>query len=182
VIRKLEDWDALASGHAEAVEEFAAVVRQLPADAWNRTVVEGKWTPAEITGHLIESYRILHSELRGRAGMELRLSPLRRWVLRHTVLPRILATGRFPAGARAPRETRPQASLPDLAQALAILTSEAHAFSRELKECAQRGRVRLTHAYFGAMSARQAFRLATVHTRHHAGQVTAILVPERSSL
>ena len=130
----LPDWDSLASDHAAAVEQFASIVRQLPSEAWDRPVSPGKWTPAEITSHLIESYRILRSELRGGPGMALRLSAVRRWVFRHTVLPRILATGHFPAGARAPRETRPSEVVSRPVDALDALSREADAFYRELTE------------------------------------------------
>jgi hypothetical protein len=36
------------------------------------------------------------------------------------------------------------------------------------------GRVKLTHAYFGRMSARQSLTLAIVHTRHHARQIATV--------
>jgi DinB superfamily len=106
--------------------------------------------------------------------MELRLSRPRRWLFRHTLLPRILATGKFPAGARAPRETRPRTDSPSSAASLQALTEQADVFIQSLSERACAGRVRLTHAYFGPMSARQALRLVTVHTRHHADQLAQV--------
>jgi hypothetical protein len=92
-------------------------------------------------------------------------------VFRHTVLPRILATGHFPTGARAPRETRPSEIVSRPADALTALSREADAFYRELTERAGRGKVSLTHAYFGPMSAHQSLKLVTVHTRHHGRQI-----------
>jgi molybdopterin synthase catalytic subunit len=57
--------------------------------------------------------------------------------------------------------------------ALHMLSTQADAFVQELTDRARSGRVRLTHAYFGSMSARQSLILVTVHTRHHARQLAA---------
>ena len=100
--RLLTEWDSLVTDHAAAVQQFLAAAQQLPPGAWSRPLAEGKWTPAEVTSHLTESYRVLRSELAGGPGMALRLRRVQRWVLRHTILPRILSSGLFPAGARAP--------------------------------------------------------------------------------
>ncbi|HEX5575873.1 MAG TPA: DinB family protein [Gemmatimonadales bacterium] len=173
-MRLPRDWDALAADHAAAVQQFVLTVQQLAPDSWSRPLAPGKWTPAEVTSHLAESYRILRAELAGGPGMALRLSGFRRWVLRHTILPRILRGGIFPAGARAPRETRPRELIEDATTALRTLTLEADAFAQDLTTRASSGRVHLNHAYFGPMSARQSLRLVAVHTRHHARQVAGI--------
>jgi hypothetical protein len=170
------DWGALAADHNAAIQQFVVTVQQLSPHSWSRPLAPGKWTPAEVTSHLAESYRILRTELAGGPGMALRLSRFRRWVFRHTILPRILRRGIFPAGARAPRETRPREVLEDAAAALRTLTLEADAFAQELTTRAGCGRVHLNHAYFGPMSARQSLRLVAVHTRHHARQVAGIHV------
>jgi hypothetical protein len=167
------NWEALAADHTAAIEQFVLTVRQLAPNSWSRPLAPGKWTPAEVTSHLAESYRILRAELAGGPGMALRLSRFRRWVLRHTILPRILRGGIFPAGARAPRETRPREVIEDAATALRTLTLEADAFAQDLTTRASSGRVHLNHAYFGPMSARQSLRLVAVHTRHHARQLAA---------
>jgi DinB superfamily len=168
------DWENLSADHRNAVEQFVATVRQLPPGSWSHPLAKGKWTPAEISSHLIASYRIMRTELGGGAGMALRLKPLQRWVLRRTVLPRILRSGSFPAGARAPRETRPVEVIQDLSTSLDILTAEANALVEELTARARTDRIRLTHAYFGGMSARQSLQLMAVHARHHARQVAGL--------
>jgi DinB superfamily len=168
------DWESLSADHRNALEQYVATVRQLSPGSWNNPLAPGKWTPAEISSHLIASYRIMRAELAGGAGMALRLKPLQRWVLRRTVLPRILRGGPFPAGARAPQETRPIEVVQDLPESLDILTTEANALVEELTAHARTGRVRLTHAYFGGMSPRQSLQLLAVHTRHHARQVAGL--------
>lgn len=168
------DWDVLAADHSAAIQQFVLTVQQLAPDSWSRPLAPGKWTPAEVTSHLAESYRILRTELAGGQGMALRLPRLHRWLLRHTILPRILERGLFPTGARAPRETRPREVMEDASAALTILTEEANAFVQDLTTRASSGRVHLTHAYFGAMSARQSLQLVAVHTRHHARQLAGV--------
>lgn len=170
----MADWGPLVAEHSAALQEFVVLARRVSPDRWNQPIATGKWTPAEITSHLSESYQVLRGELAGAAGMQLRLTRLQRWLLRHTILPRILASGKFPAGARAPRETRPRDGQVDATSALHRLSTEADAFVQELSGPSRR-RARLTHAYFGSMSARQGIRLATVHTRHHARQLAAVV-------
>jgi DinB superfamily len=168
------DWDALAADHSAAIQQFAMTVVQLPPDSWGRPLAPGKWSPAEVTSHLAESYRILRIELAGGQGMALRLPRFQCWLLRHTILPRILRTGLFPTGARAPREIRPREVMKDPSAALEVLTAEANAFMEDLTTRASSRRVHLTHAYFGSMSARQSLQMVAVHTRHHAHQLAGV--------
>ena len=165
------EWPVLMTDHASAIREFLELARRLPDAAWTRPLAPGKWSPAEITSHVTEAYRVLRRELEGGPGMQLRGSRWQRWVFRLTILPRILRAGTFPVGARAPREIRPNDIQKDPAGALPALAAEADAFARELSARAADRRLRLSHAYFGFMSARQSLRLATVHTRHHARQL-----------
>jgi DinB family protein len=170
----MAEWATLVAAHSAAVEEFLRAAHEVEPVRWLQPSGPGRWSPAEVTSHLIESYHTFRSELAGGPGMALRVAPLRRWVLRRTVLPRILSSGIFPAGARAPRETRPREIQPDPRIALHALSTEADAMVQELSDRMRSGRVRLTHAYFGRMSARQSLTFATIHTRHHARQIAAV--------
>ena len=169
----MSDWGRLVARHSAALEEFALALRRIQPERWMSPIGPGKWTAAEIASHLSESYRVLRSELAGGPGMQLRLRWLHRWLLRYTLLPRILSSGKFPAGARAPRETRPREVQPDPKLALLMLRSQADAFMQELSDQVRGRPVRLTHAYFGSMTARQSLLLVIAHTRHHAQQLTA---------
>jgi len=161
----------LMKNHASAVGEFVESAQRFPDPAWTRPLAPGKWSPAEITSHLTQTYKVLCRELHGEPGMQLRGSRWQRWLFRRTILPGILRGGVFPVGARAPKEIRPSEIQHDPVAALPALTAGADAFVRELSARAADRRLRLSHAYFGPMSALQSLRLATVHTRHHARQL-----------
>lgn len=165
------DWDSLLTDHAAAVAEYVGVAQRFSPEAWMQPLAPGKWTPAEVTSHVAEAYQVLRAELGGGPGMRLLGSPLQRWLLRQTMLPRLLAGKPFPAGVRAPKETRPRNVQPDSVNALAVLRTLAQAFTQELTTRAAAGTIRLTHAYFGPLSPRQGIRLLIVHTRHHARQL-----------
>lgn len=167
------DWTRLTTDHAAALVEFADVARRLPPERWTEPLAAGKWSPAQVTGHLAEAYHVLNVELAGGAAMRLLGPPLQRWILRYTLLPRILSSGRFPARARAPAETRPQRVEAEPEAGIAALTRLAQQFIDALGARASVERVRLTHAYFGPLGVRQAVRLCVVHTRHHARQLEA---------
>jgi hypothetical protein len=167
------DWADLRSDHAAALSQFLGAARRFAGPAWPRALAPGKWSPAEITSHVIQAYAVLRGELRGEPGMRLRGSWLQRWILRHTMLPAILRGRPFPAGARAPREIRPQELQENPDSALALLGVAADQFEQELIARVGDRRLRLSHAYFGPMSARQSLQLAAVHTRHHARQLEA---------
>lgn len=169
----MRDLAALTRDHASAVSEFVEAGQRFPAGAWSQPLAPGKWSPSEITSHVTEAYEVLRRELSGGPGMRLLGSPLLRWVLRHTMLPAILRGRPFPSGARAPKETWPRELLADPTSALEALEATAGAFARELSARANQ-RLRLSHAYFGPMSAPQTLRLAAVHTRHHARQLEAV--------
>jgi hypothetical protein len=168
------DWTPLVAAHSAAIEEYVTGAERLANRVWTHPLAPGKWTPAEVTSHVSQAYRVLCAELAGDAGMGLLGSRLQRLILRHTVLPRLLAGRPFPAGVRAPRETRPRDILKDPQTALAILRRLAADFSQELTTRATEGNTRLTHAYFGPLSPRQGLQLLTIHTRHHARQLGAL--------
>jgi hypothetical protein len=170
------DWESLLTDHQAAVQQFIEAARRCERPAWMRPLAPGKWSPAEVTSHVAEAYQVLRSELSGGAGMRLLGSPLQRWLLRHTILPRLCQGKPFPPGVRAPRETRPREIEEDPALAVTSLGTLAMTFTKELTNRAAAGKVRLTHAYFGPLSARQGLQLLIVHTRHHARQLAAAVV------
>ena len=137
--------------HECAVNEFIGAARRFPGAGWSQPLAPGKWSPAELSSHLIESYQCLRRELTGEPGMRLLGSPVQRWLLRHTILRGILHG--------------------DPASALSALEATADGFAQELSARGNDRRLRLSHAYFGPMSAQQSLQLVAIHTRHHARQL-----------
>jgi hypothetical protein len=167
------NWNSLLLAHSEALKQYLAAATRIPASAWNEPLSPGKWSPAEITSHLEQSYQVLRSELSGGPGMRVIVPPFRRWLMRFTIMPRLLSDGAFPPGVRAPKETRPREVEASMGRALSVLSEKTELMIRELTDQVPHRRVRLSHAYFGALCPEDVLRLLTVHTRHHARQLEA---------
>jgi hypothetical protein len=96
------NWSSLVAGHSDAVKQYLAAATRIPQSAWTQPLSPGKWSPAEITNHLEQSYQVLRSELSGGPGMRVILPPFRRWLVRLRMMPGILSGGAFPPEVRAP--------------------------------------------------------------------------------
>jgi hypothetical protein len=109
--------------------------------------------------------------------MRLRVSPALAWVLRTFLLPFVIATKRFPRGARAPSEIRPdeaESHRMTRADATARLTRVAREAADALRDAGtRRPGVQFSHAYFGQLSALTTLRLLGAHTRHHVRRLPA---------
>lgn len=167
--------DALASAveeHRRAVADCVAAIRAVPPGDWGRPARPGGWTRAEIAEHLAVSYGPPLSELTGGRGFAIRLPWWKRLALRWTVLPKIRRGG-FPKGAPAPREIRPGSTSPDPERAAVRFSEQAAAFLDDLERACRERSVRLTHAYFGMLSAVDALRVLTSHASHHRRQLAS---------
>lgn len=161
--------------HASAVAAYVASAERIPSKLWNVPLKADKWSPAEVTQHLRLSFEAMIRELQGMEPMKFRAGRLARWVIRLTYMRRLLAGGAFPAGARAPRETRPQGE-PDIdaAAALMRLREEAAAFEALTAQVhAGDRRATLTHPYFGSIRLTEALLISSRHVDHHRSQIEA---------
>jgi hypothetical protein len=165
-----EQWQEAVQQHINTVQAFVDTALKLSSDTWLRPVEEGKWSPAEITEHLKMVYVASLRELNGGLGIKIRSSKFLQRLLRFLILPRILKTGKFPQGAKAPHEIRPGKVTEDRSAALAEFTSLAAEFQSAVTK--QGTEANLSHHVFGRLSAMEGLRLLTLHITHHQRQLT----------
>ncbi|MEO8430948.1 MAG: DinB family protein [Acidobacteriota bacterium] len=155
--------------HLEAVDQFTALAAAVSAPQWPAEPVPGKWSPAHVTDHVVLAYEALLREIREGTPMRVRTTWWQRIFLRSFWLPRILRTGRIPAGVRAPRELRPEGEPREQAESIARLRDAALRVDRELERLGRS--VRVTHPYFGTLRGLDVLRFCAIHTSHHAKQL-----------
>jgi hypothetical protein len=157
--------------HAAAVGSFLRAAGQIAASEWDRPPADGKWSAAEVVEHVRLSFDVMATEVKGGSGMRVVVSPWKAFVLRWLFLPRILRTGRFPRGSRAPKEVRPTPTSADRNEAMARLRVASEELSDACARVASPRSRRLTHAYFGPLPLPTVLRLLARHTRHHEKQL-----------
>jgi hypothetical protein len=162
--------------HRAAIREFAAAASRLDTQSWLRPVGPARWSPALITEHVALSIGAFTADAAGRAHMAVVLGPWKRFVARTIFMRRMLRTGEFPQGARAPRETRPSSSPQQQGDALAALDRAVSDLEITIGAHPDAARCQITHPYFGRIALPVALRLLELHARHHLGQL-----PRRSA-
>jgi len=168
--KKLQLEEALAR-HRAAVDRFVTSASLTEAGDWDRGIADGKWSPAQITEHLRLSLEAVHRELDGEGSMRIVLPFWKRYLLRRAVLPRLLATGRFPTGVRAPREIRPASPTAPKEDALRELERLVGEFEARFHADPRSASRRLAHPYFGALPAHELVLILAWHALHHRGQL-----------
>jgi hypothetical protein len=166
-------FEEAAADHREAIEKVVRAVRSFDSQVWEVPCAPGKWSPAEIAEHLALAYGPPLAELEGGAGYALCVTGWKQLLVRWRYLPVILERGTFPPGVKAPREARPANHSASPEAAASRLAENASCFERRLAEAQATGPVRLTHAYFGKLTAPQILKLLAVHARHHRKQLPA---------
>jgi hypothetical protein len=164
-----------AGRHRNAVASFAQHAAAIPEARWRTPCAADKWSPAEITAHLILTFDAVTRELRGEGAMQPRLIGWRRTLARVTVMRRMLNDGRFFTGARAPRETRPAGELPSKASALADFDAAGARLVQQFTATgAARPELKLNHPYFGALGIGDACYMSARHVEHHQTQLPPV--------
>jgi hypothetical protein len=164
-------WDKALEDHRAAVEVLVATVSRVPAERWREPRATGQWSPAQIAEHLILSYEAALREFGGEEAIRLKLTGVRRTLLRWLLLPHILFHGTFPIRAASPREVRPSdggAEQPGVGDRLRHL---ARRFEQAILLARKSGSAGLTHPYFGRIPPLRALRFITVHLEHHRRQI-----------
>lgn len=181
-MREHRGWAAARAEHDAALAGFLALVRVVPPEAWQRPLAPGKWSPAALALHVARAYEFGRDAGAGGEGMRLLVPPAAAWLAGRTILPLMLALGRFPRGAEAPREVAPDAEearrMTPTAAVDRLEGAAAEAVRALAAHAGVRGAPRVRHAYFGTLPPRQALRLLSAHTRHHARGLAAALGTE----
>ncbi len=157
------------AAYAAAATEFRTLAAAIPSGRWEIPRAEGKWSPAQETEHVVLSHELFLSQLQGGPPMRAIVTGWKLIPMRWLALPWILRTGRFPRGARAPRESRPVAVGASRGELLARMDRAVLGVTETLGGGAStRIHPRMRHPYFGMMTVSQVVQLSTVHTQHHA--------------
>jgi hypothetical protein len=164
-------WAAALREHDEVLADFVAAVERLDPDSWHRPMGPGRWSPAALTVHVIQSYELGRAAMAGGASMRVIVPRPVSWLARNIALPIFLARRTFPKGAEAPAEVRPDlgvaASLSQSA-ACAMLHTVAQSSIDALRSANLGGPPRrFIHAIFGPLDPLLTLRLVSAHTRHH---------------
>ncbi len=166
-----KEWIDAIERHRITIADYIQTVAAYDEQAWRVPVASAKWTPAQITDHLILSYKVTLGQLRGEQRVKMVYNFLLRSILRLTVLPRIFRNRRLPSGARAPEEMLPEdASIPR-ETALEYLTDVSGEFETEIFSIRNDKKLRLTHHIFGEIKPLEGLNLLAIHVAHHARQL-----------
>ena len=161
--------------HRNAVAAYARSAEAVAAEQWLTPRGEGKWSPAEITTHLILTFDAVCRELRGEGSMQPRLGGWKLMLARFTIMRRILADGAFYNGARAPRETRPAGDLKPKDVALREFREGAARLEQQFTHtAAAKPDLKLRHPYFGPIPIGDAIFMSARHIEHHQTQLPPI--------
>jgi len=150
---------------------FVEAIAAVPESAWNEPRAPGKWSPAEIGEHLVLTYQAVTKELGGEPAMRLKLSAVRRRVLKWFLLPHILFHRSFPLAAVSPRELRPSSGAISQDEIGPKLLDLAARFEQSISHAVTSGRAGVTHPYFGTIPPLRALCFITVHLEHHTRQI-----------
>ena len=157
--------------HEKALAEFLASAEALRSDDWSHATHPGKWSPAEIVEHVRLSFVTLRESVQGGPEMHAVLTGWKAAIARWFVMPKILRTGRFPKGARAPREVRPKNPSASREEGVAGVRAAARELEAALRSDPDLGSHRVVHPYFGSIPLTTSVHLLAQHIRHHRNQL-----------
>ena len=166
-----QEWTAAMAAHQSSLGRFLEAARAIPVAEWEIPLAPGKWSPAQQVEHVRLVYEVLGRELAGGQGLVIRTKWWQRAVLRFKILPGILAHGKIPARAPAPREARPGSGPFEREPLLAATLAAGTAVQRSLHERKDTPGAAVTHHIFGRLTLPQIVRFGTVHNDHHTRQL-----------
>ncbi len=169
-----EMWSGELTKHSSTAAEYAMTAAAVGEGRWLKPLADGKWSPAEITEHLRLVYEGALRELNRGSGMRPRTNWLMQRFLRFAFLRKILRTGQFPKGAKAPSEVKPTVTNTDQTAAIAQFSTLADEFEALLQKRKGDADCSLSHHLFGKLSPLEGLQLVTTHLAHHHRQLAAV--------
>lgn len=166
-----KEWTAAIETHRAAIADYARAASGIDEQAWRLPVAAEKWTPAQITDHLVLTYQMLVKQIRGERSLKMQFGFPLRQILRLVVLPKIYRTRQLPRGAKAPPEIMPEDSKMPRRTALEQLTKLSAEFENEILARQNDTEFRLTHHVFGQIKPLKGIDFITIHTEHHTRQL-----------
>lgn len=167
----MADVQAVITSDRQAVGAFADAARAVSPAQWATPRAPGKWSPGQVTEHVVlsfeQSQRMLHGTYSG---------PGKPWIqqllARKLGLPPLLRRGNFGKGVfKAPDFIQPGTS----PASSAILLGRLETASRDLEStlAASPGATEVTvnHPIFGRLPLADLLRFLVVHTNHHRPQL-----------
>jgi hypothetical protein len=166
-----KEWTAAIEKHRTVIADFVRTASRIDEQIWRLPVEAEKWTPAQITDHLILTYEMLVKQIRGEQNLKMQYGFPLRQILRLAILPKIYRTRRLPRGAKAPPEIMPEDSEMPRETALEKLEELSGEFENEILSRRDDKKFRLTHHVFGEIKPLKAVDFIAIHTEHHARQL-----------
>ena len=161
--------DSIA-GNQSAVRDFVNAASTIPTAQWSQPAAPGKWTPGQVVEHICLAYEVGNGVLREQSALPV----FPRWarpLIRSLFLSRILRTGRFPRGSKAPGPFTPSNAPPPPQTAVPRLQAAVAAFEANAAAMVNGGHTSFVHPVFGTMPVMDYIRLVEVHTQHHMKQL-----------
>lgn len=154
----------------EALAESRAAVESLlgsfAAAPWDAPPAPGKWSPAQAVEHVALTYEVSMELVEGKPAIRGIPRPLR-WLAGKLLVPRVLRTGRFPKGAKAPPPFQPKQAGATPADGARRLRDCAARFEETVRRLAGGGAGRFDHPFFGRIAVSDYVRLQALHALHH---------------
>lgn len=166
-----KEWSAAIEKHRAVIADYVQTASRIDEQVWRLPVEAEKWTPAQITDHLILTYQTLIEQIGGGRGLKMQYNFVLRQILRLAILPKIYRTRQLPRGAKAPPEILPQDSKMARQAALEKLEKLCGEFENEILSRRADKKLRISHHVFGAIKPLKAIDFIAIHTEHHTRQL-----------
>ncbi len=166
----MTDLKTVIANNRQAVTAFLTSAGAFAPSEWGRPRAPGKWSPGQVTEHLVLTYEfgrgILHGTFPGPAAPRV-VRPL----IRVLSLKRVLRRGQFGRPAKTLKPLEPATSPASPEVLAARLQAAATAFEEEFETAARSGQATLDHPFFGKVHLDDYVQFQVIHTHHHRAQL-----------